>query len=186
MSQRPHRSKANLHPGQIILDSQIQRCTSEQKQVDNKALQQAKEVQLEALQKSYECVSMMESAMAARQMQEKPIRPKPQPWSAGQSKGGVEVETKLNAARVRDQSKSKRKDILKLRRVIEQARKKVGTEAKLGTAKDIDHKQPRRDKTVSKQKDAMKQGGTPASTAVLSAHMNSGTCGKNAASKCIL
>ncbi|KAI5983568.1 hypothetical protein EDC04DRAFT_2616118 [Pisolithus marmoratus] len=47
---------------------------------------------------------------------------------------------------------------------------------------DIDHEQPRRDKTVSKQKDAMKQGGMPASTAVLSAHVNSGTCEKNAAS----
>ncbi|KAI6040531.1 hypothetical protein EDC04DRAFT_2602462 [Pisolithus marmoratus] len=135
--------------------------------------------------------------MAARQTQdgtrqEKPIRPKPWPQSAGQSKGGDEAETKLNAAREinEEQSeiglKARERTILKLRRVIEQAHKKVGMEAKLGTVKDIDHEQPRRDKTVSKQKDTMKQGGTPASIAVLSAHASSGTCEKNAASKCIL
>ncbi|KAI6100050.1 hypothetical protein EDD16DRAFT_1526645 [Pisolithus croceorrhizus] len=183
--------------GQITLDLQIQRCTSEQKQADNEALQQAKEVQLDALQKSYEHVSMMESTMATRQMQdgtrqEKPIRPKLQPWSAGQSMGGVEEETKLNAAKEIDEEqseiglKARERTILKLRRAIEQVCKQVSMEAELGTAKDINHKQPRGDKTVSKQKGMMKQGGVPMSTAVLSAHMNSGMCEKNAASKCVL
>ncbi|KAI6158857.1 hypothetical protein EDD17DRAFT_1511796 [Pisolithus thermaeus] len=131
--------------------------------------------------------------MATRQMQdgtrqEKPIRPKLQPWSASQSTGGVETETKLNTVKEIDEEwseislKARERTILKLRRAIEQAHKQVGTEAELGTVKDINHKQPRGDKTVSKQKGVMKQGGMPTSTAMLSAHMNSGTCEKNAAS----
>ncbi|KAI6162343.1 hypothetical protein EDD17DRAFT_1508279 [Pisolithus thermaeus] len=54
MSQQPHQSKANLHLGQIVLDSQIQRHTLEQKQADNENLQQAKEAELAATQKVYE------------------------------------------------------------------------------------------------------------------------------------
>ncbi|KAI6000012.1 hypothetical protein EDD15DRAFT_2193493 [Pisolithus albus] len=46
-------SKANLHPGQIILDSQIQRCTSKQKQADDEALQQAKVAESATTQEAY-------------------------------------------------------------------------------------------------------------------------------------
>ncbi|KAI6016034.1 hypothetical protein BKA83DRAFT_4129082 [Pisolithus microcarpus] len=111
-------SKCSGYPaydtGWIILNLQIQRHTSKQKQADDKALQQAKELQLDALQKSYEHVSMMETA--------------------GQSKGGVEVETKLNAVKEIG-LKARERTILKLRRVMEQVHKQVGMEAELGTVK---------------------------------------------------
>ncbi|KIK13073.1 hypothetical protein PISMIDRAFT_18245 [Pisolithus microcarpus 441] len=61
MSQRPRRSKANLHLGQIILDAQNQRCTSEQKQADDENLQRAKDAELAATQKAYEHVGAMEN-----------------------------------------------------------------------------------------------------------------------------
>ena len=53
MSQRPHRTNANLHPGQIVVDSQVHRHTSQQERIDNEALQQAKDAQLAAVQKGY-------------------------------------------------------------------------------------------------------------------------------------
>ncbi|KAI5999715.1 hypothetical protein EDD15DRAFT_2363045 [Pisolithus albus] len=104
MSQRPRRSKANLHPGRILLESQIQRRTSEQKQADDEVLQQAKDAELAATQKAYERVGAMERAMATRQTQgstlsEKPIRPKPQSQSTDQRKGDHEAETKSDTAK---------------------------------------------------------------------------------------
>ncbi|KAI6025195.1 hypothetical protein PISMIDRAFT_17513 [Pisolithus microcarpus 441] len=146
MSQQLCQSNANLHLGQIVLDLQIQRCTSEQKHTNDEALQWTKDAELANAQKAYGRVSTMESAMAARQAQdgtrsEKAVRPKPHPQSADQSKGDVEAETKLGTAKEINNKhsdigpKAREKTILKLRNAIEKAHKQVRAETELGTAK---------------------------------------------------
>ena len=86
-SQHPRRSNANLHPGQVVIDAQVHRHTSEQKRADDKALQWAKDAQLAAIQKGYKHVGAIEDTMAKKQWKENadlenPIRPlKPQPVS---------------------------------------------------------------------------------------------------------
>ncbi|KAI6019506.1 hypothetical protein BKA83DRAFT_19251 [Pisolithus microcarpus] len=196
MSQRPRRSNANLHPGRIVLDSQIQRRTSEQKHANDEALQQTKDAELADAQKAYGRVGAMESAMAARQAQdgtrsEKAVRPKPRPQSADQSKGDVEAETKLGTAKEINNEhsdigpKAREKTILKLRSAIEQARKQVGAETESGTAKSIEHEQPvtgrrplRREKTMLSLRGATEESCKMHSTATPSAH--SQAMGKNA------
>ncbi|KAI5981798.1 hypothetical protein EDC04DRAFT_2617152 [Pisolithus marmoratus] len=148
MSQWPHRSKVNLHPGQIVLDSQTQRHTSEPKQANDEALQWAKEAEMATVQKAYEHVGVMESAMAARQAQDgtrpvKFVRPKPCQQSGGQHKG--DMETKLGTAKEMDQEqleiglKAREKTILKLRSAIEQACK--GVEAESSTENELGQEQ---------------------------------------------
>ncbi|KAI5989967.1 hypothetical protein EDD15DRAFT_2198317 [Pisolithus albus] len=180
MSQQPRRSKANLHPGQIILDSQIQRCTSDQKQADDEALQQAKDAESATTQEAYKRVGMMESAMAVKQTQEstrseKPVRPKPRPQSTDQKKT-VEVGTGLGATKETDQEKeefgpkAREKTILKLRSAIGQARKQVsGVETEIW---------PRREETMVTPGGVIRQVRKPHSTAALSAHVKT-TCEKS-------
>lgn len=109
MSQRPRRTNANLHPGQIVVDSQVHRRTSQQKRIDDEALQQAKDAQLAAVQKGYDRIGAIENTMAEQQWgsahQEvpiKPLRPRPRPQqaikapatalpTADQAIGGMEV-----------------------------------------------------------------------------------------------
>ena len=85
MSQRPQRSKANLHPGHILRNFETHRHTSEQKKADDKACQQAKDNQAAELQKAYNRIGAMENAMAERQAREsteapiKPLKPCPRP-----------------------------------------------------------------------------------------------------------
>ncbi|KAI6011395.1 hypothetical protein BKA83DRAFT_4131947 [Pisolithus microcarpus] len=140
MSQRPRRSKANLHLGQIILDAQNQRCTSEQKQADDENLQRAKDAELAATQKAYEHVGAMETT--------------------DQRKSDLETETKLGTVKDHKQSeigpKAREKTILKLRNAIEQARNRADAETEPSAAKDTNHEQaeiaskPREDKIMSK------------------------------------
>ena len=85
MSQRPRRSNANVHPGQIIIDAKIHRRTSDQKKADDQALQQAKDAQSAAVQKMYERIGTLEDTMAENQWRAtadpenpiKPLRPRP-------------------------------------------------------------------------------------------------------------
>jgi len=99
MSSRPHQSNANLHPGQIVVDSQVHRHTSEQKKADDEALQWAKDAQLAAVQKGYERIGAIEDKMAEKQLKESadlenPIRPlKPWPRPRPVSKAPVVVPT---------------------------------------------------------------------------------------------
>jgi len=87
MAQRPRRSNANLHPGQVVIDSQSHRRTSEQKKADDEALQWVKDTQLAAVQKGYERVGAIEDTMADKQSKEntdlenpiKPLKPRPRP-----------------------------------------------------------------------------------------------------------
>ena len=85
MSQRPRRSKANLHPGHILRDFEIHRRTSEQKKADDEACQQAKDDQAAELQKAYDRIGALENAMAEKQAREsievpiKPLKPHPRP-----------------------------------------------------------------------------------------------------------
>ena len=85
MSQRPRRSKANLHPGHILCDFEIHRRTSEQKKADDEACQQAKDDQVAELQKAYDHIGALENAMAEKQAREsievpiKPLKPRPRP-----------------------------------------------------------------------------------------------------------
>ncbi|KAI5980693.1 hypothetical protein EDD15DRAFT_2205352, partial [Pisolithus albus] len=196
MSQQPRRSKANLHPGQIILDSQIQRRTSEQKQADDEALQQAKDAESAATQEAYKRVGMMESAMAVKQTQEstrseKPVRP-----NHDHSKKTVEVGTGLGATKETDQEKeefgpkAREKTILKLRSAIGQACKQVsGMETEWGRVAVNESGQGqlwmgpkplRREETMVTPGGVIRQVCKPHSTAALSAHMKT-TCEKSTA-----
>ena len=67
MSQRPHWSNVNVHPGQIIIDAKVHRHTSDQKKADDKTLQQAKDAQLAAIQKMYKHIGTLEDMMVKHQ-----------------------------------------------------------------------------------------------------------------------
>ena len=105
MSQRPRRSNANVHPGQIIIDAKGHRRTSEQKKADDEMLQQAKDAQFAAVQKMYERIGTLEDTMAENQWSAtadpenpiKPLRPRPRPRVVsrvlGKGVGSVEAKS---------------------------------------------------------------------------------------------
>ena len=85
---RPRQEKANLHPGRIILETQIKRHTSAQKKADDLRMQEAIDAQAAATQQAHARVSKMETAMEDRQVTQdaakaKPVRPRQAPASRG-------------------------------------------------------------------------------------------------------
>jgi len=74
---RPRREKANLHPGQIILDSQIKRRTTAEKQADNLCAQATKDAQAATIQLGCARVSEMEATMEAEQVMQRAVKAKP-------------------------------------------------------------------------------------------------------------
>ena len=80
-SARPRREKANLHPGRLILDSQIKRRTPAEKQADDLRAKEIQSTRAAAVQQGHAQVSEMEANMEVEQgMQEaakaKPVKPK--------------------------------------------------------------------------------------------------------------
>jgi len=83
-SGRPKRRTANVHPGQIVLDSQPKRRTSAQKQADDNCAQEALAAKVTAMQKGYQRVSNIEERMQMDQTTDsaigaRPVRPRPRP-----------------------------------------------------------------------------------------------------------
>jgi len=75
--QRPRREKANLHPGQIILDSQIKRRTTAEKQADDLCAQATKDARAAAIQQGCARVSEMEATIEAKQVVQRAVKAKP-------------------------------------------------------------------------------------------------------------
>ena len=78
----PRREKANLHPGQIILDTQNKRRTPAEKKADDLHAREVKSAREAALQQGCDRVHEMEATMAAMQsvkgaVKIKPVKPKP-------------------------------------------------------------------------------------------------------------
>lgn len=64
---RPQRVKANLHPGRIILDSQIKRRTPAEKHADDLRAHEDRDAHETAIQQGLVRVSEMEAAMEIEQ-----------------------------------------------------------------------------------------------------------------------
>ncbi|KAI6107130.1 hypothetical protein EDD16DRAFT_1712631 [Pisolithus croceorrhizus] len=78
---RPRRVKANLHPGRIILDSQIKRRTPAEKHADDLRAHEDRDARETAIQQGLVRVSEMEAAMEIEQASQdgskaKPVRPR--------------------------------------------------------------------------------------------------------------
>ncbi|KAI6019110.1 hypothetical protein EDC04DRAFT_2607628 [Pisolithus marmoratus] len=164
-----------------MLHSQTQRCTSEQKQANNDNLQWAKEAELATTQKAYECIGVMESVMAASQIQgslEKPIRPKPQPQSAADQRNS-DLEADIGP-------KERDKTVLKLRSAINQAHKRAEAETQSSITKDTNHEQaevaskPREDKIMSKLRGVIEKASKPLGNTASSGHVQA-MCGNKVA-----
>jgi len=86
--QRPRREKANLHPGQIVLDTQAKRRTPVEKRADDLRAQQIKDACATAVQQGCARVSEMEATMEVEQARQeavkaKPVRPR---WGGSQGR----------------------------------------------------------------------------------------------------
>ncbi|KAI6110927.1 hypothetical protein EDD16DRAFT_1710592 [Pisolithus croceorrhizus] len=78
---RPRQVKANLHPGRIILDSQIKRRTPAEKHADDLRVHEDRDARETAIQQGLVRVSEMEAAMEIEQASQdgskaKPVRPR--------------------------------------------------------------------------------------------------------------
>lgn len=76
-SGRPHREKANLHPGQVLLDLQGKRRTPEEKNADNMRAKALKEARTAAIQQACVRVGEIEAAMSVEQSTQDTVRAKP-------------------------------------------------------------------------------------------------------------
>ena len=74
---RPRQEKANLHPGQIILDLQIKQRTTVEKQADDLHAQATKDAQAATIQLGCTQVSKMEATMEAEQVMQRAVKAKP-------------------------------------------------------------------------------------------------------------
>ncbi|KAI6139760.1 hypothetical protein BKA82DRAFT_27018 [Pisolithus tinctorius] len=66
----PQREKANLHLGQIVLDTQVKRCTPAKKQADNLHAKAIKDTQDVAIQQGGAQIHEMEATMEVSQSME--------------------------------------------------------------------------------------------------------------------
>ncbi|KAI6122924.1 hypothetical protein EDD16DRAFT_1778788 [Pisolithus croceorrhizus] len=80
-SGRPKRRAANVHPGRIVLDNQLKRQTSAQKEADSERAQEALAMKVAAMKKGYQRVSNIEDRMGVEQSSaipsDKPVKPHP-------------------------------------------------------------------------------------------------------------
>jgi len=74
--QCPHREKANLHPGQIVLNTQAKRHTPVEKRADNLHAQQIKDAHATAVQQGCTQVSEMEAIMEVEQARQEAVKAK--------------------------------------------------------------------------------------------------------------
>jgi len=93
--QHPRREKANLHPGQIVLNSQVKQRTPVEKRANNLRAQEIKDACAAAVQQGCTRVCEMEAAMEVEQARQdtvkaKPVRPR---WGGNQGR-----PTKIGAA----------------------------------------------------------------------------------------
>ncbi|KAI6155778.1 hypothetical protein BKA82DRAFT_4349007 [Pisolithus tinctorius] len=83
-SHRPRREKANLHPGQIVLDAQVKRRTSSQKKADDSRAKDLSDARTAVVQQGCTQILEMEVTMEVEQatqdaVKAKPVKPKPKP-----------------------------------------------------------------------------------------------------------
>ncbi|KAI6140532.1 hypothetical protein BKA82DRAFT_32259 [Pisolithus tinctorius] len=80
----PQREKANLHPGQIVLDAQVKRRTSSQKKADDSRAKDLSDACTAVVQQGCTRILEMEATMEVEQatqdtVKAKPVKPKPKP-----------------------------------------------------------------------------------------------------------
>ena len=78
---RPRREKANLHPGRLVLDTQMKRCTLAEKHTADLHAKEIQAARNAAIQQGCAWVSEMEETMEVEQAEQatakvKPVRPK--------------------------------------------------------------------------------------------------------------